>query len=78
MIDKKLICKDLSHQKWREYEFNNTIYRIKNPKKLFFKQKGTTHRIVDENNVVHCLPCPGINGCVLRWKNKDKNYPVCF
>lgn len=30
----------------------------------------TTHRVTGSDGVVHCLPAPGNNGCVLRWKGR--------
>lgn len=67
---------DISRELWREYEFGGTIYRISNPVSLYVGQ--TTHRIVDEDGIVHCVPSVGVNGCVLRWKNKDIKVPVNF
>ena len=45
---------------------------------VFTSKNNVTHRIVDQNNVVHCCPAPGFQGCVLRWKTKDENKPVDF
>jgi len=70
---------DLRTEAWREYDFGGRTYRIDNPLKLFIRRgSGTTHRILDKNNVVHCVPTVGQNGCVLRWQNKDKNQPCEF
>ena len=71
---------DVSKEEWREYEWNSTIepYRINNPVKLFIRPLGTTHRVVDSDGIVHCIPAVGVMGCVLRWKNKDPNKPVNF
>lgn len=57
----------LAHEKYREYDFNGRIYRIDAPKTLFIRKGGETHRVVDQENVVHCVPAPGQQGCVLRW-----------
>lgn len=62
--------KDLSVEEWREYDFGGRTYRIENPVSLYMREGGTTHRIVDSNDVVHCVPAPGFNGCVLRWSVK--------
>ena len=67
---KELIKGDLSNELWREYDFNGRIYRIENPQYVLFYKGGTTHRIVDSNNITHCAPSPGFNGCVLRWEGK--------
>ncbi len=69
---------DLSIEKWREYDFGGRVYRIESPKKLIVRKGGTTHRVVDSNNVTHCVPAPGINGCILRWESLDAAKPVGF
>lgn len=71
---------DINCEEWREYDFNSRAepYRINNPNKLFIRPGGTTHRVVDMTGVVHCVPAPGHNGCVLRWKNFDISKPVIF
>ena len=55
-------------EEWREYDFQDRIYRIDNPVKVEFRDGSTTHRVTDVTGVVHCVPAPGQNGCVLRWK----------
>lgn len=52
---------------WREYDFSGRVYRIEAPAKVQFKATGSTHRVTDSAGVVHCVPAPGFNGCVLRW-----------
>ena len=84
----------LSEELYREYEweYNQPVtvddtkmyevflrrYRIDNPSKLFLREGGTTHRVIDDNNIAHCVPAPGHMGCVLRWATKDSNNPVQF
>jgi len=77
---------DITCEEWREYDFGGRTYRINSPTTLVFfyrpalkgfAQQGDTHRIVDVNGIVHCVPRPGIDGCVLRWKDKSGN-PVKF
>lgn len=63
---------------WREYDFAGRIYRIDNPTAVYFRRGGSTHRVVDAEGVVHCVPAPGIDGCVLRWKAKDGQPPVSW
>lgn len=63
---------------YREYDFQGRIYRIDNPVSLFVREGGTTHRVLDSEGVVHCVPIPGSHGCVLRWKNKDATKPCEF
>ena len=70
--------KDLITEEWREYDFEGRVYRIALPLKLYTREGGTTHRILDSAGVVHCVPAPGYRGCVLRWKTKDGTAPVSF
>lgn len=69
---------DISHELWREYDWNGRVYRIEKPQKLFTRQGGSTHRVVDVSGVVHCIPSVGVMGCVLRWYNGEGNNPVNF
>jgi hypothetical protein len=70
---------DITTEAWREYDFAGRVYRIENPKALYMRKGGYTHRVVDSNNVVHCVPGPGNQiGSVLRWQNKDTSVPVNF
>lgn len=73
-----LSLQDLSVEQWREYDFNDRVYRVTNPIALFMRPGGTTHRVVDEHGVTHCCPIPGSSGCVLRWKNKEGYGPCQF
>ena len=68
----------LTDEEWREYDFGGRVYRIENPQALFMRPGGTTHRVVDADGVVHCVPAPGLYGCVLRWKTRDASKPVIF
>lgn len=74
----ELNIQDITTEEYREYDFLGRVYRIENPKELYLRRGGTTHRVVDFNGVVHCVPAPGIQGCVLRWKNKNTSVPVNF
>ena len=74
----KLLEFDITCEMWREYLFPQAKYRIDNPVKLFLREGGTTHRVLDSNGVVHCLPAPGFNGCALRWKNREGESPCNF
>lgn len=63
----------LKDEQYREYDFGGRVYRIENPTKVYFRVGGTTHRVVagrGKNTIVHCVPAPGVNGCILRWKTK--------
>jgi hypothetical protein len=66
---------DLSTEEWREYDYGGTTYRIGKPSKLYCRRGGSTHRVVDTDGITHCVPAPGIHGCVLRWKATP---PVSF
>ena len=63
---------------WREYDFGGRVYRIERPLGLWVQEGGTTHRILDGNGVVHCVPAPGHFGCVLRWQKEEGRAPVDF
>ena len=69
---------DLTVEVWREYDFGDRVYRIDDPVELITRENGTTHRVVTGDGIVHCVPAPGINGCVLRWKSRDEDKPVAF
>lgn len=71
--------KDLTVEDYREYAdlTNGTVYRINNPVALYFREGGTTHRVVDANGVVHCVAYGPGQAVVLRWKNKGAT-PVSF
>jgi len=55
-------------EEWREYDFDDRVYRIEKPVSVEFRAGGETHRVTDSAGVVHCVPAPGQHGCVLRWK----------
>jgi len=69
---------DLTTEEYREYDWSGRIYRIDSPQKLFIREGGSTHRIVDSSGIAHCVPSVGIMGCVLRWKSKGDNSVVSF
>jgi hypothetical protein len=55
-------------EEWREYDFGGRVYRIEKPAVVQFRKGGTSHRVTDSEGVVHCVPAPGEQGCVLRWR----------
>ncbi len=69
---------DISKELWREYDWDGRVYRIDKPLRLYIRPGGTTHRVVDGDGVVHCVPSVGVMGCVLRWRNADGYSPVNF
>lgn len=69
---------DITTEEWRAYDFNGRVFKIYSPQKLFYREGGTTHRILGVHGVVFCVPAPGFHGCVLSWKNKDPDNPCEF
>lgn len=69
-------AKDISAELWREYDFNGRLYRIDAPASLYVG--ASTHRVVDAAGLVHLVPAPGHNGCVVRWQPKAPERPVQF
>lgn len=69
---------DITTEEYREYDFGGRIYRIVAPTELYIRSGGSTHRVVDSSGVVHCVPAPGVQGCVLRWRNVNTQVPVNF
>ncbi len=69
---------NISTERYREYvQADGTTYRIDNPVALYRREGGTTHRVVDVEGVVHCVPCGALHpAVVIRWKNRDINQPV--
>lgn len=63
---------------YREYDFNERIYKIHNPVKFWHRTGGETHRVLDSDGVVHIVPAPGVNGCVMRYKKIDGVDPCKF
>jgi hypothetical protein len=68
----------LQEELWREYDFDGRVYRIEYPQTLTYNEGGTTHRVTDLGGIVHCVPRPGLNGCVLRWAVKEGYNEVGF
>lgn len=84
-----LIRRDLEGALWREYEFlvqapdspGGVIvrrYRIENPVAFWYRPEGSTHRVLDKEGVVHVVPAPGYQGCVLRYRKAEGFSPVVF
>lgn len=75
---------NISTEEYREYDFwchdggFYRVYKIDNPQKLFIRTEGSTHRILDSEGVVHCVPAPGHHGCVMRWSVRPGNPDVTF
>ena len=71
--------KDLTIEEWREYvQPDGRAYRIINPVALYYREGGSTHRVVDSEGIVHCVTFGKQNPeVVLRWKNKGGD-PVGF
>lgn len=81
---KELTQHNLTTEAWREYDFVDRfsgvrrIYRIENPILLYIYEGCTTHRVVDEQGIVHCVPAIGCCQCVLRWSPKPGESYVSF
>ena len=71
---------DLTSEAYREYvqaANPHEAYRINNPVALYRREGGTTHRVVDESGLVHCVPCGALHpNTIIRWRNKDITNPV--
>lgn len=67
------------HEDWREYEFDGlrsrVTYRIERATNLQYRTGGTSHRVTDENGIVHILPAPGYCGCVVRVRTAGTEQP---
>jgi hypothetical protein len=72
--------KDLTVEIYREYDYpSGRVYRISDPVALYYRNGGSTHRIVDSKGVVHCVTFGKYaEDVVLRWKNKEDQTPVNF
>lgn len=74
---------DLADEVYREYEVLGTglVYRISDPVSLWYRNGGSTHRILDSSGVVHCVAFPAsLNGTpvVLRWVPRKPEQAVTF
>lgn len=78
LADNGLQQRDLRTELWREYDFGGRVYRIDRPVRLYYREGGTTHRVLDTSGVVHCVPAPSHEGCALRWATIDRNVPCNF
>jgi hypothetical protein len=77
-----MIKGDTSTEAWREYDFGGRTYRINLPAGVYYRVGGATHRVVtleaDGKEVTHCVPAPGVNGCVLRWQGHDGKHGITW
>ncbi len=66
---------DLIDVIWQEYDVpgHDVPYRINNPVALWVGE--TTHRVLDSNYIVHCIPR---KGTIIRWLPRDPENPVAF
>lgn len=58
--------------------FVESVYKIKNPVKMFSREGGVTQRIVDADGKVHLVPGIGYRGTIHRWTPRDVTNPVAF
>jgi hypothetical protein len=71
--------KDLTKEARREYDYGGGhVYMIVGPQKLWVGK--TTHRVLDSEGVVHCVPFPTCDGkaVFLRWYPRNAAEPVQF
>jgi hypothetical protein len=61
-----LVNMETANEVYREYDFSGRVYRIDRPVSVEYRLDGTTHRICDNNDVVHIVPAPGYFGCIVR------------
>lgn len=80
--DSEYTTADISDEVYRAYEFGTGLDRyrhvVRSPETLVFRKGGSTHRVIDSEGVVHCVPAPGHNACVLTWVPKDPDKPIQF
>jgi len=71
---------DLSDESSRTYHFaSGHRYLILNPKTLYTRPGGTTHRVVDDDGTVHLVAFPGPNAdTVITWEPRTLDKPVAF
>lgn len=72
--------KDLTCEIYREYDYpSGRVYRISDPVALYYRDGGSTHRVVDSKGVVHCVTFGKYaEDVVLRWVNRLPTSPVNF
>jgi hypothetical protein len=73
-----LVTNSLTCEEYREYDFGGRVYRINSPVTLTIRDGGETHRVLDAEGIVHCVPKPGVAGCVLRWKDHTDAAPESY
>jgi hypothetical protein len=61
-----LIEGDLTSELWREYDFPGRVYRIEEPITFYYRPGGETHRVLDSEGVIHCVPAPGFRGRITK------------
>lgn len=61
-----------------EQIFVESVYKIKNPVKMWIRPGGVTQRILDAEGKVHLVPGIGYRGTIHRWTPKDPKAPVAF
>lgn len=55
---------------WREYDFEGRVYRIEKPASVEFRPNGSSHRVTGQDGIVHVVPAPGFQGCVMRFSGR--------
>lgn len=67
---------DISKEEWREYHSTATgcTYHINKPVKLFIREGGTGHRVLDAAGIAHWVPVNPYT--IIRWYSPIE--PVSF
>lgn len=75
---------NIGKELYRIYEWTDPIsgnqikHTVNRPVILFYESGHSCHRVVDANDIVHCVPAVGYFGCIVYWENADKDNPVNF
>jgi hypothetical protein len=78
-VPEKYSVGDLTGERSREYVLSDgSCYTIQNPVALITREGGTTHRVVDQNGKVHCIPFGKGQPTIVTWVPRDLTKPVAF
>lgn len=69
-----LTLKDISTERWREYNFSDYVVRIDEPLAINVSKAGG-HRIIDAEGVSHYIPKGWLH---LKWKGKEGEPQLVF
>jgi|GEM_PF-3137536 len=69
---------DISDEEYRVVITNDLVHRIDNPKTLVLRKGGSTHRVIDQQGLVHCYAAPETGKSILQWKARPGKQDVIF